>query len=203
MTEEEWLESNDPHLVLREVKASQFERKARLISVAFARRVLAIRKDPLFYRALEIAERHADGEAEEYEVSEANSHIDPITGRHDPILNYVFKPIPLWTSRHAILKIVGGVDVRLREQAAHCQLVRDIYGIPFRTITLDSSWLTSTVIALARQMYISRDFSAIPILADALQDAGCENATVLDHCRDAKGVHVRGCWVVDLLLDKK
>ena len=61
--------------------------------------------------------------------------------------------------------------------------------------------MTSTVVALARGIYESRDFSAVPILADALQDAGCENADVLEHCR-GEGPHVRGCWVVDLVLGK-
>ncbi|MDY3562094.1 hypothetical protein R5W23_003540 [Gemmata sp. JC673] len=50
-------------------------------------------------------------------------------------------------------------------------------------------------------MYESRDFSAMPILADALQDAGCDRADILDHCR-GPGQHVRGCWVVDLVLNK-
>ena len=54
----------------------------------------------------------------------------------------------------------------------------------------------------AQQMYESRDFSAMPILADALQDAGCDNADILDHCR-GPGPHVRGCWVVDLVLGKE
>lgn len=64
-------------------------------------------------------------------------------------------------------------------------------------------WRTDTAIALARQMYDARDFSAMPILADALQDAGCDNADILAHCRDAAQVHVRGCWVVDLVLGKE
>jgi hypothetical protein len=51
-------------------------------------------------------------------------------------------------------------------------------------------------------MYESREFSAMPILADALQDAGCNDDAVLDHCR-GEGPHVRGCWVVDLVLDKR
>jgi hypothetical protein len=51
-------------------------------------------------------------------------------------------------------------------------------------------------------MYESRDFGAMPILADALQDAGCEDAAILGHCRGA-GPHVRGCWVVDLVLGKE
>ena len=64
------------------------------------------------------------------------------------------------------------------------------------------AWRTDTALALARQMYESRDFSAMPILADALQDAGCDNDDILNHCRDANGPHVRGCWVVDLVLGK-
>ena len=59
-----------------------------------------------------------------------------------------------------------------------------------------------TAVALARQMYESRDFSAMPILADALQDAGCDNEDILSHCR-SDGPHVRGCWVVDLVLGKE
>ena len=67
---------------------------------------------------------------------------------------------------------------------------------------IDPSWLTSDVLAMCRGMYETRDFAAMPILADALQDAGCENADVLNHCR-GDGPHVRGCWVVDLLLGKE
>jgi len=81
-------------------------------------------------------------------------------------------------------------------------LLRDIFGNPFRPVTFSAEWRTTTAVALARGMYESRDFSAMPILADALQDAGCENADVLDHCRAEKQVHVCGCWVVDLVLGK-
>jgi hypothetical protein len=62
---------------------------------------------------------------------------------------------------------------------AQAELVRCVFGNPFRPVTVDSSWRTSTVVALAAQMYGSRDFSAMPILADALQDAGCEDEDVL------------------------
>jgi hypothetical protein len=71
---------------------------------------------------------------------------------------------------------------------------------PSTFTSMPPAWRTSTATALAKQMYESRDFSAMPILADALQDAGCTNEDVLNHCRDAKQVHVRGCWVVDLVL---
>jgi hypothetical protein len=82
------------------------------------------------------------------------------------------------------------------------RLVRDIFGNPFRPVTFSPSWRTSTALALARTMYESRDFSAMPILADALQDSGCDNEDILDHCRGG-GPHVRGCWVVDLVLGKE
>ncbi|MDY3560035.1 hypothetical protein R5W23_001258 [Gemmata sp. JC673] len=87
------------------------------------------------------------------------------------------------------------------ERRLQAQLVRDIFGNPFRTVTADPSWRASTVVALASHMYDSRDFSAMPILADALQDAGCTNEAILTHCRAAE-LHVRGCWVVDMVIGK-
>jgi hypothetical protein len=67
---------------------------------------------------------------------------------------------------------------------------------------LDPNWLTSTVRALADGTYEQKAFDRMPILADALQDAGCSDEQVLDHCR-GPGPHVRGCWVVDLVLGKR
>ncbi|HJZ56560.1 MAG TPA: hypothetical protein VKE74_16460 [Gemmataceae bacterium] len=81
-------------------------------------------------------------------------------------------------------------------------MAHDIFGNPFRPVAFAPAWRTGTAVTLARQMYEARDFSAMPILADALQDAGCENDDILDHCRGF-GPHVRGCWVVDLVLGKK
>ncbi|AMV28246.1 hypothetical protein VT84_27835 [Gemmata sp. SH-PL17] len=85
---------------------------------------------------------------------------------------------------------------------ASANRLRDVVGNPFRPVTFSPEWRTETTIALARQMYTSRDFSAMPILADALQDAGCDNSDVLNHCRDTGATHVRGCWVVDMVLRK-
>jgi len=70
-------------------------------------------------------------------------------------------------------------------------------------MSFSQEWRTSTTVAIAQQMYESRDFSPMPILADALEDAGCDNADILDHCRDAKATHIRGCWVVDQVLGKQ
>jgi hypothetical protein len=88
------------------------------------------------------------------------------------------------------------------ESAVHCDIIRDIFGNPFRSVPFAPEWRTPTVLAMARQMYESRDFSPMPILADALQDAGCGSDDILIHCR-RPGPHVRGCWVVDAVLSKE
>jgi len=77
--------------------------------------------------------------------------------------------------------------------------LRCILGNPFRPAQLDRCWLTSNVASLAESIYADQAFDRLPILADALEEAGCTNAEVLGHCREP-GPHVRGCWVVDLLL---
>ena len=81
-------------------------------------------------------------------------------------------------------------------------LLREIVGNPFRTTSFSLSWRTSDVMMLAQRIYDERDFGAMPILADALQDAGCDSGDILDHCRDTSATHVRGCWVLDLVLGK-
>ena len=81
-------------------------------------------------------------------------------------------------------------------------VVWDVVGNPFRPVAFDPAWRTDTAVALARHVYESREFGAMPILADALQDAGCDSDEVLDHCRHGSG-HVRGCWVLDGVLGKE
>jgi hypothetical protein len=87
------------------------------------------------------------------------------------------------------------------ERAAHADLLRDIFGNPFRPVRIKPAWLTSDVLALARGIYADLAFDRMPILADALQDAGCDHDEVLAHCREARE-HARGCWLVDALLGK-
>jgi len=79
--------------------------------------------------------------------------------------------------------------------------LRDIFGNPFRPITVDPAWRTATVVALTEAIYADRAFDRLPILADALEEAGCTSAELLSHCRQP-GEHVRGCWAVDLVLGK-
>ncbi len=84
----------------------------------------------------------------------------------------------------------------MRSRAA---LLRCIVGNPFRPEAGDPAWMTPSVAALARAIYDERSFGRLAELADALQEAGCDNAALLAHCR-GPGEHVRGCWVVDTIL---
>jgi len=90
---------------------------------------------------------------------------------------------------------------RVKEMYGQAALLRDIFGNPFRPVTADTSWLTPTMSKLAQAIYNERRFQDTPDLADALEDAGCMIREILDHCR-GPGPHVRGCWVVDLVLGK-
>jgi hypothetical protein len=90
------------------------------------------------------------------------------------------------------------------EKAAHARLLRELFGNPFRAVTVYPAWLTwngGTVPQMAQTVYDGGRFELLPILADALEEAGCRDAEVLAHCR-VPGEHVRGCWVVDLLLER-
>lgn len=86
------------------------------------------------------------------------------------------------------------------EAGSQAALIRDIFGNPFRPVAADPGWRTSTVVTLARTIYDERAWDRLPVLADALEDAGCTNADLLGHLRDPALTHVRGCWAVDLLL---
>ncbi len=80
--------------------------------------------------------------------------------------------------------------------------VREIFGNPVRPVAIDPRWLTSAVVDLASAIYAERAFEHMPILADALMDAGCDSADIISHCR-GDGPHERGCWVVDQILGKQ
>jgi hypothetical protein len=89
---------------------------------------------------------------------------------------------------------------RLQRALVHC-----VFGNPFRPSSLLPgpvlTWNDGTVRRIAEGIYQARAFGRLPILADALLDAGCDDEAILAHCREP-GPHVRGCWVVDLILGK-
>jgi hypothetical protein len=81
-------------------------------------------------------------------------------------------------------------------------LLREIFGNPFRTVTVNPAWLAAdggAVAKRARAVYDQHRFDDMPLVADVLARVGCTDADILSHCR-TPGVHVRGCWVLDVLL---
>jgi hypothetical protein len=113
--------------------------------------------------------------------------------------------VPEWLDiLHTLNTLWPALGVGSEEEAEthHARLIRDVFPNPARPVAIDPAWRTADAVALARGMYESRDFAAMPILADALQDAGCDDEQLLGHCR-GPGPHVRGCWVVDLVLGKE
>ncbi len=224
MTEAEWLVCEDPSQMLAflESRRCGSNRKLRLFAVGCCRTFWYGLQDVRSRAAVEAAERFADGRATQSELRAAfTSASDAVADCRD------FSPFSENQAIAAFLTAARNInesDTKIPEDedayevAAHVwsyaiggelagaekqqlALLRDVFGNPFRPVALDLSWGSGTVLSLARHIYESRDFSAMPILADALQDAGCNNDDILDHCR-GPGPHVRGCHVLDLILGK-
>jgi hypothetical protein len=99
------------------------------------------------------------------------------------------------------------IDAATADEAAwQPAALRDLFGDLVRpALRVDPAWLAwngRTAPRLAEAVYDERAFDRLPILGDALEDAGCADPELLAHCR-GPGPHVRGCWVIDLLLGKE
>src|SRR5262249_13003468 len=148
-------------------------------------------------RAVDMVEAWADGT----EVS-ADSPELPIWLKWHPVTARNADDAANWTIRKACK--FAGADI---EKVGWDQVVllREIGGNPFRRKRVPSAvlaWNEGLVPRLASEIYEERLFARMPILGDALEDAGCTDAEILGHCHDL-GPHVRGCWVLDLILGKE
>lgn len=206
MTEAEWLTGQDPKGMLDFVSRRAGDRRLRLFAAAAARDLLAYNRAEVDYygrdvyeAAIRRAEAMADGEPVSrspesmlvwVEYERACDAAYTVIGADGSVGLWVFPPEQAVPAALATLS----VDPAL--------WLRDIVGNPFRPAAFDSRWRTADTVGLARGVYEDRAFDRLPILADALMDAGCEDEQIIDHCR-SDGPHVRGCWVVDLVLDKK
>jgi hypothetical protein len=167
-----------------------------------------------------IAERFAEGNATEEEVRSAIAACERCTfeaGSYCTWAAVAAASCGLTTpATHAATAARWTLGAAITQSASHSvesdiepdpheyqqvKLLYDVIGNPFRPVKVERDWLTSTVVALAGRFYQAKDSTLMPILADALQDAGCDSDDILDHCR-GPGPHVRGCWVVDLILGK-
>lgn len=221
LTEQDWLQSEDPWEMFEALCSSwqMFEtlfdcsqtsnRKFRLFACACCRLIWPLITDFRSRYAVETAERYVDGRCTVGYLKEAAK-----------LANFEFSDQPANAAWSTTMKSAReGAQNAMRNTLVsnftsggypnargknHAILLRDIFCYPFRPLTIDPAWLIwqkGTVVRLARLIYEENQFSSMPVLADALEDAGCTNSDILSHMRSQE-LHVKGCHVLDLLLWK-
>jgi hypothetical protein len=225
MTEEEWLASDNLGAMLEALRGRAAERKLRLFACACVRECRAW-LEARSRAAVEAAEAYADGAITEKELRRARqaarAAVDAATAPfggsysdpgYEPSVRIACaaetttEVDPLPPEAVAQNNLIGPWDPRrvtwdLGEQlqpAVACQLLREVFGNPFRAVALDPAWRTPAVLGVARQAHDGRAFDLLPIVADALEDAGCRDPSLLAHLR-GPGPHARGCWALDRIL---
>jgi hypothetical protein len=227
MTETEWLACTDPEPMLDYVSCREGRRKLRLFACACCLRVLVVVTDECCQTAVLTAERFADGLATKEELQAAEASLDRYN--HSNVAVRLCTSFACRAEDQAVklasgasvyaadaLSVTSGEEYTLKvhmrwtptwsaSRADQAELLRDFFGTQlFRPVAVDPSWLAwngGTVPRLAQAIYEEKRFADLPVLADALEEAGCTNADILDHCRGPRP-HVRGCWAVDLILEK-
>jgi hypothetical protein len=215
MNEARWLGCTDLQAMLTFLRGRASERKLRLFAVACCRRIDRLLTAPEARAALEVAERFADGRAPPRELRAARRAVP----RRSP--EWFVRAVAERGAGYAAAEVAAAVPQvaagqgavagtplwtfrRTAEQRALCVLLREVVGNPFRSPRCEPAWLEwngGCVLGLAQSIYEERAFERVPVLGDALEEAGCGDEAMLAHCR-APGGHVRGCWIVDLLLGK-
>ncbi len=231
MTEDEWWSCDPSDLdtmlaFLQQNKAST--RKVWLFACACCRGIWPLFTDHRSQAAIEVAERYADGLVASDELKVASNHAREAVDHSEQaralsimahrLTHSESKEHP-WNAASNVFSDFLDASWRLnrfqftkrltngqrREIFDVTARLRDVFGpLPFRTISMDRTvleWNDRIVHKIAQAIYEERDFTRLPILADALEDAGCDNEDILDHCR-CPGAHSRSCWCVDLILDQ-
>lgn len=215
MTESEWLACEDPELMLTFLEGRASDRKLRLFAVACCRRLWHLLRETPSRQAVLTAERFADGLATPQELEDAQEEAVDVGREGDgrgPVACCHLRPdgsYPVEAAQYVAGEMIDVMDVRQElsdeewqsELRAEAEVLKDIFGNPFRPASIDPAWVSPNIVALAQVIYEERGFDRMSELADALEAAGCHDANTLGHCRQP-GPHVRGCWVVDLILGK-
>jgi hypothetical protein len=222
MTEAEWLACDNPMPMLEFLRGKVSDRKLRLFACACCRRLWHLMPESYSRRAVEASERYADGSAGAQELlsarSEADRYMRQVPREYAPFVTTdssaqraaeeASRDLPYlaaWNAGDYATEYHAFEQAQLAEEVGQSDLLRDLFGNPFRPAPCTHpdwfAWGGGTVPRLAQAIYADRAFDRLPILGDALEDAGCTDADLLTHCRSG-GSHVRGCWAVDLLLGK-
>jgi hypothetical protein len=194
--ESDWWTCTDPVVLASYRRNWPSERKRRLFACACCRLEWGFLSHLAWRDAVEVAERLADGLADPHEVAQVRKKAGATAAQSS--ISVGMCEAAAWAlddspSAVAVARIVRG----------SAALFRDIAGNPFRpSLPLPPAvlaWSDGTVGRIARGIYEERAFDRLPILADALEEAGCTDGAMLAHCRST-GAHVRGCWAVDAIL---
>jgi hypothetical protein len=217
MTEAEWLSASDVKAMLAFVRQRTSARKRRLFAAACCRLIWPLLRDSRSRKAVEVAERFADGTATAEELFAAESAADEVDMALalDTAEGLAANAVYATTCNNVGWDIANATAERAEEAAQRAgiridrvALVRDVFGNPFRRIAVAPTVLGPIVISLAQAAYEERALPSgflaperLGVLSDALEEAGCTDAELLSHLR-SPGPHVRGCWALDLLLDR-
>lgn len=224
VTEMEWMDCTDPQEMLEFLQGKVSQRRLRLFAVACCRRISHHLTDERSKQAIDISERFADGLATKEELTRAWHAASSASYDRRRLAEWAGSPDWYYAGKFdyaahlaAALNLnpiaalswangeKGNTDRWEESRREQFLLLRDVFGNPFRLVSIDPTWLSSDaglLVSMAQKMYDSREFADMPVLADALEKAGCTNQEILDHCRSG-GEHVRGCWVIDALLGKR
>jgi hypothetical protein len=224
MNEAEWLAATDPRPMLEALGATgkASDRKLRLFAVACCRRIWHLLTDENSRRSVEVAELYAEGMATEEERGAAWRLAFEVVPAMPPggpgpwaamAAERALAKHQEWWWRQVADTAEAAASAFADDSGVQAALLRDSLGpVPSRTPPIDPAWLawnSGTVVRLAEDAYARRslpaghlDSARLGVLADALEDAGCQDAQILGHLR-GPGPHVRGCYIVDLLLGKE
>jgi hypothetical protein len=217
VTNDEWLACCDPATMLHVVnRLEPSERKVRLFNAAVCRRFwnyLPEASRAILSESELIADDLAQVIAGKNDLCwRANAVVAPFD-REFPARNYPSEVVRIRRDSAAAVcyavisnELWGAVsyfwEIDPSERRSHPLIIRDIFGNPFRPVTFEPSWRTLSVVRLGQTIYDERAFNKMPDLGDALERAGCRDEVILSHCREPSE-HVRGCWVIDLVLGKE
>ncbi len=201
MTEREWLACTDARPILDFLRGKASDRKLRLFAVACCRKDCDLLTNTYNRLAVDTSEDFADGLVSRRELKAIRRTVWEALSDDDCKAAWEAAGVRAWEAAVATQWRLAP----FREDLSSIALLQDVFGNPFRPVAINPAWLTwndATVQKIAKALYDERAFDRMPILADALEEAGCTNADILAHCRQPKE-HVRGCWVVDMLLGKE
>jgi hypothetical protein len=222
MTEAQFTSSSSPEEMLHHLTEQASPRKLRLYAIGCCYRIWELLHDERCRHAVSRARDFADGRITAVELESAGRTVvglakvlgDPsaVWARSTHSVGgaawattrasaWVAAWDAAWDARTVARDCLPGTDWE-QERTWQATLLHDLFGNPFRPPHIDPAWRTSNdavVDQLARVIYNEDRFGDLPILADALEEAGCTCSVILEHCRGRRN-HYRGCWVVDAIL---